>query len=480
MKNNLDSNLVFFSYSWKDQAIAMKIFYDLTRSNISVWRDQVNAEKTDFNFLESIFKVIDNATYFLLIDSPHSRTSFFVSQEIQYFLKKQAEDSNKKLILCLVGNQEETHQTAELFYQQNYRNFFNFSGIKVYDTHKKYRNSITQLIENLGGNFVPWTDLPDGKDFEDEISATKISDEDRKSLISDFDTFKLRYQNNFPNLDRRLLTLIDDCKNMGVSSITPYISLGVFYAEQAKIENNLKKLAKAKNIFIKSCKQFPNDPRAWRGLGGTAFHLENYEEALHAYTKAREVTIKIQNKNHLKYLNLIRKNRAETLIKLEKVEEALAIFIDLWTDANRNSHLNPNHFINVAFCYFFLNNYTRCEAILLEGLKHFSEDASILIELGDFYRETQYYKNAIYFYEKVVKYCPESISLLASLSDLVCFHDDWWKFEKYANLVFKLTPNTELEHYLVGKIYFLKGESYQSRYFFNQSNGKIGPYYDEL
>lgn len=476
--NQSDLGFIFFSYSWKDQAIAMRIFYDLTRSNISVWRDQANAEKSSFNFLSSIYEVIDKADFFLLIDSPNSRESFYVKKEIQYFFSLANKNPKKKLIICLVEEKNKTHQKRELFYEQNHYNFFDFTGIRIYDTYLKYNQSISELIKHLGGDFVPWTNLPEGKDFEDEISNYKISDENVKILKTDFENFIFRHKNEYPNLDTRLKIIIKDCERLNISSITPFLSLGILYAEEAKKEDNQVKQSKAKKIFSDATLKFPDDPRAWRGLGGTTYFLNEFNESLFAFNQAYNTTLKSQNKNHLKYLKVIKENKAEVLIELNQFEKALEIFSDLLKEAIYSYHVNPKHFIDLAFCYLKLSQFEESESTLQKGLKYFTDDATLLSELGKFYVEINDYSKAIFFYKKAIEYNRSQPTVIASLCYLIYLYGVGKDFIKYFKMLNEENPKTELGHYLYGQIYYFEGFINKAKFHYNKSKGKIGPYYD--
>ena len=52
------SRKVFMSYSWKDMLVATRLYDDLSRSYISVWRDQVDGDPTE-DFLEEFLSKID-------------------------------------------------------------------------------------------------------------------------------------------------------------------------------------------------------------------------------------------------------------------------------------------------------------------------------------------------------------------------------------------------------------------------------------
>ncbi len=480
MTKEIITKPIFFSYSWKDQAIAMRIYYDLVRSSLGIWRDRNNAEKENFHLLKNIYTKIDLANHFLLLDSSSSRTSFFVQKEISYFIEQQRNNPNKKLIICLVEDKLKTQVEKELFEGQNLLLYFDFSNIELYDTHKKYKNSINDLIKHFGSSFTPWTNLPDGKDFEDEVSVHKILDEDRKTLMSDFENFKHRHLNEYPNLDKRLLVLIDDCKKLNVDSITPFISLGVLYAELGQKEKNKTKLVKAKNIFLESIEKFPNDPRAWRGLGGAAYHLSDYQTSKNALEQAINKTLESGNKSYLKYLELIKENKAEALLKLEQYHEALIIFSHLLEDAIKKNCITPDHFIDVAFCYLKLNQLQKCEDTLLNGISVFPNNSNLLIEMGRYKVEVEAYNDAAYYYKRALKFRPLDLKLLASLCMLLYHNGSEDEFYYYANKLFMLQPNSTFDYYLLGNVYFFYNDIPRAIECFYNSKGEHGPYYDSI
>ena len=57
---------VFFSYSHRDKQIAQKIYWDLIRSGISVWRDQINGEPCA-NFKEEFLKKVEECEIFFVL-----------------------------------------------------------------------------------------------------------------------------------------------------------------------------------------------------------------------------------------------------------------------------------------------------------------------------------------------------------------------------------------------------------------------------
>ena len=66
------SSSIFFSYSWRDNQIAMRIYADMVRSHLKVWRDQVDGRPTG-DFVEEFNAKIDECDYFLILDSPNYR-----------------------------------------------------------------------------------------------------------------------------------------------------------------------------------------------------------------------------------------------------------------------------------------------------------------------------------------------------------------------------------------------------------------------
>lgn len=63
MYSERQNNLIFFSYAWRDRPIAMRIYYDLIRSNLKVWRDQIDGEPAA-NFKEEFLRKIEECDIF--------------------------------------------------------------------------------------------------------------------------------------------------------------------------------------------------------------------------------------------------------------------------------------------------------------------------------------------------------------------------------------------------------------------------------
>ncbi len=75
---------IFFSYSWKDRAIAMRLYNDLARSGLKVWIDQVKGDQ-GVNFYYEVKDRINSCSGFILLDSANSRKSNWVKDECQWY-----------------------------------------------------------------------------------------------------------------------------------------------------------------------------------------------------------------------------------------------------------------------------------------------------------------------------------------------------------------------------------------------------------
>ena len=73
-KKQMKNQKVFFSYSHRDKQIAQKIYWDLIRSGISVWRDQINGEPCA-NFKEEFLKKVEECEIFFVLDSANYRSN---------------------------------------------------------------------------------------------------------------------------------------------------------------------------------------------------------------------------------------------------------------------------------------------------------------------------------------------------------------------------------------------------------------------
>ncbi|MCL2327523.1 MAG: TIR domain-containing protein [Bacteroidetes bacterium] len=466
-------NNIFFSYTWKDRAIAMRIYYDLVRSDLLVWRDQVDGLPTH-NFKEEIIQEIDNCDYFVFLDSVNYRTSYWCEEEIKYFFQIKKSEASKKIIRCLVQDEKETHAVKELFYEQNYHNYFDFTGFDVYDNDGKYNTAINRLCFSLGSEFIPWANIDSEKDIEDEISAFPISDLDRTTILKAYDVFKTHSMMLFPNAKKHLEILIEDLKYVkiiGNSNQNKKINSFYFNLILIQIEIKDNNLERALQICKEMITNFSSDPRTWNSLAVVYAEMFKTKEALNYIEKALALfdaqTGKFSEKQKIVFLS----NKIRFLLKAGKSTDALILQKELFFNKKSHLLLTPEDYLLMVSCYFMCNMYQEALPYLLEGLDKFYGDSPLHSQLGLYY----YYVQRDYFkaieqleiahrYEpQVIRYCQELITLYL----LSCNRD---KLSSILPEISNLSPKTDEDFFCLGKIYEQIGDKSKSKFYYKQCN----------
>jgi len=455
----------------------MRIYYDLMRSNIVVWRDQIDSDTESFNIEDKVYQIIESSEYFLLIDSINSRRSGWVKKEIEYFISNRI-DWDKYLVICIVDQHEKVHLHRELFSRQNLWKSFDFYSPGLYDDENKYRLSIEKLCRSLGAKFSPWTDLPELQDFEDEISISDISDENRRSLIRDFENIRLRHLQRSSSVETRLNLLIADCKELGVKSITPYLSLGVFCIETGLENSDIEYIRKSANALEMSLHLGKIDPRPWRAIGISYYYLSRYNESIEAFDRAIRLTLNHSNKRHQDFLEQIISNKIKALLASNKLLEAKRLSHIQLGRMIENGTVTPKQFIDLSHCLSELNDL-ECLSVLEKGLNFFPGDASIYSQMGKYFFENGEYTSAIECCESAFRYNNKCIQYIAELVVLHFFSDNVDKVRYYSSLCYSIYPQNPLEFYLKGRIYYLNGDEENALKCFNKSKGLIGKYYSK-
>lgn len=93
---------VFISYSWKDEAIALRLYRELQHMNISAWLDRIDGEKTG-DFQKEFLFLINQCDYFIVIDSSNYRhKSQWCEIELKACFDRIDLNHKVKIIVCLV------------------------------------------------------------------------------------------------------------------------------------------------------------------------------------------------------------------------------------------------------------------------------------------------------------------------------------------------------------------------------------------
>ncbi len=477
---------VFFSYSRKDRPIAMRIYDDLIRSGLRVWRDQTSCPY-GINFLREIEEKINEYDGFILLDSTNSRKSHWVVDEYRLFRELKKENPTKQLAVCRLESIDQLNTTPSFFDGHDLINHFDFSGIIIYDNDAKYNESIFELCEHWGVSHQPYYINPTEKDFEDEISQFLIEDDDRKALLSDFQTVLLRSRQLFPNVENRIKILLEDCERLEIKVAAPRLELGIIQ----DASNNISEALQTFDAFVKD---FPLDPRGWRGLGAVNIRFKQFKAALIAFNQALFLTKKISGiipesnieekqkwaiysaENHLKQMDDIRLHIAFCYQKIGRWEDGLFWYETIYDSKISDNTCNPNLFIGLSSCYEKLSRQNQRKATLLEGLTYFPRDCILKRELGRFYFEEGHFDASIDCYEFLIE---EEFELMKSYADLMVFLKLTRRrnnFQVRQEEAMSLIPKTKIEHYYYGHILYMKGDKKAATKHYKLSTGNLISY----
>lgn len=472
---------IFFSYSRKDYALAVRIYDDLRRSGLQIWRDVVSCPY-GIDFSKEIKNKITEYDGFILLDSCNSRQSRWVIEEYRLFRELRTSYPTKTLAICRLHDMELINTQPVFFEGHDLIKYFDFSGLKLYDNETKYRDAIYYLCEYWGVQYKANYVEPTEKDFEDEISQVNIKDEDRRVLLSDFSNILLRSLQLFPSTEQRIKVLIKDCEYLGIKAASPWLQLGI-------IQDSNQKWVKAFDTFEKASTIFPFDPRSWRGLGASCIRLELFSDALDAFYRALDLTEKISDlrlpelneieelnnysrTTHLQFIDDIRLHIAFIYQKLNKWLSALEWYSVVYESKLSHNQTYPELFIGLSNCYEAVGNSYKRKDILEEGISYFPGDALLHCEMGRLYFETHQFELAIKCSEFIIEREYDLIKSYSELLILLKITSNKVAFNYYFKKAGQFIPQTSLEHYYYGHILYMANEFRTAKKHFKQYQGE--------
>jgi len=270
---------VFLSYSWKDRQAAMRLYNDLVRSNVPVWRDQIDGDPTA-DFEDEFLLQIDRCNYFIMLDSINYRErSNWCCTEAKRCLENQQKRSDIKIIVCLLDEDGEwrrhyrNQQFKEVFEQINRLKYQKlcYTG---YDNSNVYNTTLNFICDLLGFKYERWDKVPSYQDFMDELESADVTrdfDDTTSSILLDgYKNILRKRERNFPNIRESFQVWIEDCQNCKLSIFFPKWTYAVWLANQFP-----KYKDEAYGVFSELTKAFPKDPRGFRALGNISAFIGN-------------------------------------------------------------------------------------------------------------------------------------------------------------------------------------------------------------
>ncbi len=474
---------IFFSYSWRDMPIAMRIYQDLIRNGISVWRDEFSAV-VGKEYTTEISNALDECKGVLLLDSPNSRNSKYVKEEWKQLCSKEKwRSGDKRIVICMIADALITQGEPVLFEGHNGNKYIDFSRCsQLFDNDRSYLLAITELCEIFGVTFQSAYPDTTEKDFEDELSKFNIKDLDRTILFREYELIQYRLINGFPRTLERLEMFANECIFLQLDCPSPQLQLAIELAKTAEY-------TRSKKILLTYTDNYPDDPRGWRVLASSFFELKEFPDALAAYDKTIELMLKIKdtptspsirfnNLKNLEYMTVSRINRATTMYLIEKYQDAFREFESILNDHDLRDQLLPDYYMLVVdiFENEKLNNAR--EKWINNGLDQFPGDYQLNLAKARWLFEINNLYQSLLYYEYLVKREISNLKIFAEYITLLKILTLEKQFSYASEEAFAISPGSDEELYYYGYVLFLNRQIDQAKEYFLKSNYRELPWYE--
>ena len=415
------SRKIFFSYSWKDNVTAMRIYADLVRSHLQVWRDQTDGEPTAA-FVDEFKSKIDECDDFLMLDSQNYRhKSNWCLTEIKRFFENRRRKEDRRIIVCLLEpdgpwrKHYESEEQETLYSQINEYRHFDFFREGTYDNSDVYWQAMNAVCALFSERFIPWNTAPIVKDLEDELESKTdidITDDDRNNVIRGYDYIYRLISLNW-DVKEHFNTWVKDCEHYGLNLFTPRFAMCSWLASDA---NNGRWYEESFLQFEKLADKFPDNPRCQYGLGAIASRLGKHKVAIEAYKKALNLL-------NLKANEWIRQHRlldvlvdlGVVLINDDEYAEAIGYLKLAYDEMLTCKRLDIQLVKHLRYCFKVMNNMKECRDMLLSLLEQYSIENELLAQYG-----------------------------------LVCMHmNDYDEAQRYCDMAYSLAPSVENGLYVI-------------------------------
>lgn len=290
---------VFISYSWKDEAITLRLYRDLKRQNISIWLDRIDGEPTG-DFKQEFLRLIDGCNYFIVIDSENYRhKSHWCETELEECFSRIDQGQDVSMIVCLAGEDKEwripesiaDEKKRALFERLNAQKYFLLTHAGTYDNERTYSSAVEFICKILGKDSLSWDTFPEEDDLIDELDdaikkQANVSDDGREALKCMMRSILLR-RRQLLDVRQHFQLLLSDCQSQGLNLFIIKWAYAIWLADgihQGRYDKDCLECLKALT------KDFPHEARAFRGLGGIAAKMNQQILATDSFNKALELT----------------------------------------------------------------------------------------------------------------------------------------------------------------------------------------------
>ncbi len=350
------------SYSWKDMTVATRLYDDLTRSKIHVWRDQIDGEPTS-DFLEEFLSKIDECDDFIILDSKNYRNkSNWCLTEIERCFYNREKRNAPRIIVCLLDKDGEwrwqfkNEKFKMLFSKLNMFKYIELYYDGTYDNASIYQQSIRKLCNLFEERYIPWDNLPESRDFIEELvsNQTVLQNEDKELLISEYKNI-VRLTDLHRNVNSHFKLWIEDCKYFNISAFFPRWSYCLWLGknEHAGFYDD-----DCHENFIQLINDFPNDPRGYRGLGSILARIGNYKGAELQLKRSLDLMSLEENLHHKNYAEYeVKSNLAQVLMNQEKFIDAIPLLKDCFEHSIKVNIKDISIVSNYNYCLLYAEKY---------------------------------------------------------------------------------------------------------------------------
>ena len=452
--------------------VAMRLYDDLTRSHLEVWRDQIDGDPTA-DFLEEFLSRIDECDDFLILDSKNYRTkSNWCLIELDRCFKNRSQRKGPRIIVCLLDKDGEWRITykndkqKELFSKINMFKYHTLYYDGKYDNKNVYQRSIIEICALFAERFIPWNCLPQNRDILEELSCSNvlITDTDRTTILNGFE-YIARFIDLQRDVSKHFQLWILDCEFLNLHLFFPRWTYCIWLGHdmhQGKYDE------KCYDEFSKLATDFPNDPRCFRGLGCIAARLKRYDTSIFSFNTALRLMECEENSWHKHnselevlanlgqvYINIGQwANATECLFKALELMKSKKIF-----------ELRP--ILNLIYCLISTDRIRECKNLLINLIKEHPLESELYFELGTICSLEEDNQNAINFFEKAYALSPS----IKYAFYLLCRKSILFDIGSEAESVLKHTVYSLDDYYWKGAIcFYLLQDSENAKHFYNMSD----------
>lgn len=368
----------FISYSWKDEAIALRLYRDIKRLNINIWLDRIDGEPTG-DFKQEFLRLIHDCDFFIVIDSENYRyKSNWCETELRACFNRIEEHEQVSMIVCLADmpgkwRDAETIQDKarqKLYEKLNAQKYYVLCHDGTYDNERAYYIALESIQRIFGKESFSWDIFPEEADIIDELGVElkkhpEVLDDDRESLKSAVRSIVLR-RNQHKDITKHLQQLIEDCKELKLFLFLPYWMYSIWLADNRhggkynkECFNNLKLLRN----------QFPKDSRVYRALGGISARLDQQKLAADYYMSALDLIDNDQKTIRCEVLF----NIGQVYMNLQRYSNAKKIFDEAFNLLGNDGEINSSFIVSYYDCLMLLGKKAEAGAFIKEkAKKHFT------------------------------------------------------------------------------------------------------------